>query len=63
MKITLKVFLREFNVEHLKAAVLAALEELETDSVDTLFLPVPSEAAPIIGSSIKNFSKIFIRID
>jgi len=49
LKITLKVFLREFNVEHLQAAVRAALEELQTTSVDTLFLPVPSEAVPIIG--------------
>ena len=49
LKITLKVFLREYNVEALVAGVEAALANLNTDHVDTLFLPVPADAVPIIG--------------
>jgi len=49
LKITLKVFLREYSVEALVAGVEAALTNLNTDHVDTLFLPVPADAVPIIG--------------
>ena len=52
LKITLKVFLREYSVEALVAGVEAALTNLNTDHVDTLFLPVPADAVPIIGRSI-----------
>jgi len=49
LKITLKVFLREFSLESLKTAVGSALKQLGADSVDSLFLAVPTEAVPIIG--------------
>jgi len=49
LKITLKVFLRDFNAESLNAAVTSALHQIGVDRIDSLFLAVPTEAAPVIG--------------
>ena len=49
LKITLKVFLRDFNKENLDEAVNAALNHLQTDHVDSLFLAVPTDAIPVLG--------------
>ncbi|XP_023319565.1 glutamate--cysteine ligase regulatory subunit isoform X2 [Eurytemora carolleeae] len=49
LKITLKVFLHDFNVDNLKKAVNAALEQLKTDHVDNLFIAVPTDAVHVIG--------------
>jgi len=49
LKITVKVFLRDFNKENLHEAMNAALSHLRTDHVDSLFLAVPTEASPVLG--------------
>ena len=49
LKITLKVFLKDFNKANLDEAVKAALNHLQTDHVDSLFLAVPTEATPVLG--------------
>jgi len=49
LKITLKIFLRDFSDENLQEALNAALDILDTDHVDSLFLAAPSEAMPVIG--------------
>jgi len=49
LKITLKVFLRDFTVESLLSAVDSALSQIGCERVDSLFLAVPTEATPIIG--------------
>jgi len=47
------VFLHDFNVDNLKKAVSAALEQLKTDHVDNLFIAVPTDAIHVIGSFIR----------
>lgn len=49
LKITLKVFLRDFSPTSLRSSVEKSLAELGVDSVDSLFLAVPSDAQPLIG--------------
>ena len=52
LKITVKVFLRDFNKENLHEAMNAALSHLRTDHVDSLFLAVPTEASPVLGKKL-----------
>ena len=49
LKITLKIFLHDFDVSSLLAAVQAALRKLSTNRVDSLFLATPVEAIPLLG--------------
>jgi len=49
LKITLKIFLRDCDVDSLFAAVKAALSKLATNRVDTLFVATPVEAIAHIG--------------
>jgi len=49
LKITLKIFLHDFDVSALFAAVKAALSKLATNRVDMLFVATPIEAIPHIG--------------
>eukprot|EP00088_Acartia_fossae_P023874 TRINITY_DN24855_c0_g1_i4.p1 TRINITY_DN24855_c0_g1~~TRINITY_DN24855_c0_g1_i4.p1 ORF type:complete len:281 (+),score=57.73 TRINITY_DN24855_c0_g1_i4:38-844(+) len=49
LKITLKIFLRDFSLENLQEALNTALKFLSTDHVDSLFLAVPTEATPVLG--------------
>jgi hypothetical protein len=49
LKITLKIFLHDFDASSLLAAVQAALNKLSTNRVDTLFLATPVEAIPLLG--------------
>jgi len=49
LKITLKIFLHDFDLDALFAAVKAALSKLATNRVDTLFVATPVEAIPHIG--------------
>jgi len=49
LKITLKIFLHDFDVCSLLAAVQAALTKLSTNRVDQLFLATPVEAIPLLG--------------
>ena len=49
LKITLKIFLQDPDVEQLQAAVGAALTKLSTNRVDSLFVATPPELLPHIG--------------
>jgi len=49
LKITLKIFLSDFNVAGLREAVETALSRLATDHVETLFVAVPVAAMAAIG--------------
>lgn len=49
LKITLKIFLHDFDVGSLLAAVQAALTKLSTNRVDMLLLATPVEALPLLG--------------
>jgi len=49
LKITLKIFLHDPDVEQLHQAVTAALSKLSTNRVDTLFVATPPELLPHIG--------------
>ena len=49
LKITLKIFLADPDVEQLQAAVTAALTKLSTNRVDSLFVATPPELLPHIG--------------
>jgi len=49
LKITLKIFLHDFDSSSLLSAVQAALNKLSTNRVDTLFLATPVEAIPLLG--------------
>ena len=49
LKITLKIFLADAEVESLFAGVRAALGKLSTNRVDTLLLATPTEIVPHIG--------------
>lgn len=49
LKITLKIFLADPDVEQLQAAVAAALTKLSTNRVDSLFVATPPELLPHIG--------------
>ena len=49
LKITLKIFLADAEVESLFAGVKAALKKLSTNRVDTLLLATPTEIVPHIG--------------
>ena len=49
LKITLKIFLHDADVEQLFAAVAAALAKLSTNRVDTLFIATPPDMLPLVG--------------
>ena len=49
LKITLKIFLHDADVEQLNAAVTAALAKLSTNRVDTLFIATPPDMLPLVG--------------
>lgn len=49
LKITLKIFLHDADVEQLFAAVAAALAKLSTNRVDTLFIATPPDLLPLVG--------------
>jgi len=49
LKITLKIFMADAQVDSLLAAVKAALGKLSTNRVDTLLLATPTEIVPHIG--------------
>jgi len=49
LKITLKIFLHDADVEQLNAAVTAALAKLSTNRVDTLFIATPPDILPLVG--------------
>lgn len=49
LKVTLKIFLSDFNLVGLREAVKTALQRLDTDHVETIFVAVPVSAMALIG--------------